>query len=338
MIPVARCLIAGCGYVGTALAASLRDAGHQVHGLKRTPAGLPDGVAPLAADLADRDALAVALATLPTAPDVVVYAAAADRGDDDAYRRAYVDGLHNLVAALRARAVMPACLLFTSSTAVYAHSDGSWVDETSRTEPLDFRGTRMLEAEAIVAASGFPAASLRLGGIYGPGRTRLIESVRSGRAVIRAGGPRYGNRIHRDDAAGALAHLVARALAGHGLAPRYLGVDDEPSDEAVVLRWLAATLGVAEPPIEGESDADGTRVEANATGADASATGADANVIGADANATRDFARLRLAARGLRPLANKRCSNALLRASGFAFRFPTFREGYGALIATPTSR
>ena len=55
----------------------------------------------------------------------------------------------------------------------------------SPTEPREFRGTRMLEAEAVVAASGWPATSLRLGGIYGPGRTRLIESVRSGRAAIR---------------------------------------------------------------------------------------------------------------------------------------------------------
>lgn len=292
---MARCLIAGCGYVGAALAALLRDAGHDVHGLKRQPVGLPDGVAPLVADLADANSLAAAFATLPGSPDVVVYAAAADHGDDDAYRRAYVDGLRNVIAALR---TTPPCLLFTSSTAVYAQDDGSWVDEASPTEPHDFRGARMLEAEAIVAACGAPAASLRLGGIYGPGRTRLIDNVRSGRAVIRPGAPRYGNRIHRDDAAGALAHLVAQALAGRALAPIYLGVDDEPSDEAVALRWLAATLGVAEPPVR---DDDGA------------------------------------SARSGRSASNKRCSNALLRASGYAFRYPTFREGYAALIAA-TSR
>jgi nucleoside-diphosphate-sugar epimerase len=289
---LARCLIAGCGYVGSALAVLLRDAGHDVHGLKRRPDGLPAHVAPLAADLADAHSLDAAFATLPTPPEVVVYAAAADGGDDEAYRRAYVAGLRNVVAALRARDAKPACLLFTSSTAVYAQDDGSWVDETSPTEPRDFRGMRMLEAEAIVAACGWPAASLRLGGIYGPGRTRFIDNVRAGRAVIRPGPPRYGNRIHRDDAAGALAHLVAAALAGRALASCYLGVDDEPSDEAVVLRWLAATLGVAQPPVRAEKGA-----------------------------------------RGARAASNKRCSNARLRASGYAFRYPSFREGYAALIA-----
>ena len=45
--------------------------------------------------------------------------------------------------------------------------------------------------------------TLRLGGIYGPGRTRLLESVRAGRAAYDPRGPRYTNRIHRVDAASA---------------------------------------------------------------------------------------------------------------------------------------
>lgn len=283
------------------MAAQLRDAGHAVFGLKRRPAGLPDGVTPVAADLADAASIADALGRIGAPLDVVVYAAAADQGDDDAYRRAYVDGLRNLTDALRARAAAPAAVLFTSSTAVYPQQDGSWVDETTPTAPHDFRGLRMLEAEAVLAASGLRAASLRLGGIYGPGRTRLVESVRSGRAVIRPGPPRYGNRIHRDDAAGALAHLASLALAGRVLESLYLGVDDEPSDEAVVLRWIASQLGVAEPPVRDGESAAGTR--------------------GGD-----------------RPTSNKRCANARLRASGYRFRYPSFREGYAAAIAAITSR
>jgi hypothetical protein len=30
--------------------------------------------------------------------------------------------------------------------------------------------------------------------------------------------------------------------------------------------------------------------------------------------------------------ANKRCSNALLAASGYRFRYPSFRDGYRALL------
>ncbi|RIK92082.1 MAG: NAD(P)-dependent oxidoreductase [Proteobacteria bacterium] len=291
-------LVAGCGYVGGALASQLVAAGHAVFGLKRRPEGLPAGVAPLAADLADRASLEAALAGVALPIDVVVYAAAADAGDDDAYRRAYVDGLRNLLGALRARGAAPRHVFFTSSTAVYAQDDGAVVDETSETAPADFRGARMLEAERVLAASGWPVTSLRLGGIYGPGRTRMIESVRSGRASIRPGPPRWGNRIHRDDAAGALAHLVALALRGEPLPPLLVGVDDEPADEAVVLRWIASQLGVGEPPVREEPAEPGARGARRAG-------------------------------------SNKRCSNARLRATGYRFRHPSFREGYAAALTAP---
>jgi nucleoside-diphosphate-sugar epimerase len=245
---VARVLVAGCGYLGCALAGELTDDGHRVVGLRRRPEGLPAGVEPLAADLGDRDALAAALAPLGRAGlDVAVYAAAADASDDAAYRRAYVDGLAHLIGWARQQGAGAPAVLFTSSTAVYAQRDGAWVDEGSPTEPTHWSGRRMLEAEGLLGASGLRSVVLRLGGLYGPGRTRLVESVRSGRASVRPGPPRYTNRIHRDDAAGALRHLIGRLLAGAELERVYLGVDDEPADEAVVLRWLAARLGVPAP-------------------------------------------------------------------------------------------
>ena len=39
------------------------------------------------------------------------------------------------------------------------------------------------------------------------------------------------------------------------------------------------------------------------------------------------------AAEGRRGRSNKRCRNDRLLASGYVFRYPTFREGYAALIA-----
>ena len=41
--------------------------------------------------------------------------------------------------------------------------------------------------------------------------------------------------------------------------------------------------------------------------------------------------RARLAAAG-RSAGNKRCSNARLLATGFRFRYPSYREGYEALL------
>ncbi len=277
-------LIAGCGYVGGALARVRVSRGDNVYGLRRNPVDLPSGVVPISADLA----VPRSLADLPPVIDVVVYAASPGGRDDAFYRTTYVEGLRNLLAAFRAQGQKPHRIVFVSSTAVYGQTRGEWVDETSETEPSHFSGQRLLEAEALLRASGLPAVVLRLGGIYGPKRTRLVEEVRQGHARIARGGPRYTNRIHRDDCVGALDHLIEHADP----ADCYLGVDCEPEDEAVVLRWIAGTLGVVEPIV---AAADERRKEV----------------------------------RG----GSKRCRNARLVTSGYAFRYPSYREGYTAVLA-----
>ena len=281
-----KVLIAGCGDLGTALALELAAAGDEVIGLRRRPETLPAPIAPFAADLADPRSLAL----LPSV-DAVVYAAAADSSSEEAYRRAYVDGVRHLLAAPGLQQHPPRRFVFVSSTAVYAQDGGEWIDERSPAQATHFRARLLLEGEALARAIAAPETTttvLRLAGIYGPGRTRLIELVRSGRATYPPGPPRYANRIHRDDAAGALEHLL-RLPAPAAL---YLGVDDAPVDLAAVFRFLAGALGAAPP------------VMAEATG-------------GGSAERT-----------------SKRCSNALLRAAGYDFRFPTYREGYGALLSS----
>ncbi|NNL64617.1 MAG: SDR family NAD(P)-dependent oxidoreductase [Myxococcales bacterium] len=240
----------------------------------------------MAVDLCDPPKLAAAL---PGELDAVVYAVAADGRDVEAYRRAYVEGLSNLIAALPDGADAPR-LLFTSSTSVNAQDGGAWVDETSPTEPTAPTARVLVEAEACVAGAPGSASILRLGGIYGPGRTRLLEQVRSGEARIPAGPPVFTNRIHRDDAAGALDHLLKLSSVD----PVYLGVDDEPADLATVLRWLAERLGAPAPRVADEEGMD---------------------------------------AAGRRRRTSKRCSNRRLREAGYAFRYPSFREGYGAMLA-----
>jgi len=289
---VARVLIAGCGDVGTAVGLRLAADGHEVRGLRRRPDALPAPIVPCRGDLASGDGLEAAARGV----ELAVYAAAADAFSDEAYRSAYPGGLGNLLAALREVRAPVARVVFTSSTAVYGQEDGSWVDETSPTEPRGFSGLRVLEAERLLLASGLPAAVLRLGGIYGPGRTRLVDEVRSGRAVCAADRTVYTNRIHRDDAAGAIRHLlhapgaIRDLLHAPGADGIWLGVDREPAERCAVLDWLADRLGVARP----------RRVPAD--------------------EAARE--------RG----GSKRCSSAKLVASGYVFRYPTFREGYAALL------
>lgn len=280
-----RVLIAGCGDLGAALGVELAAAGAEVYGLRRHPQALPKAIRPLAADLADP----TTLSALPEV-DAVVYAAAADRTTEDAYRSAYVDGVRHLLAAPGMQQHPPRRLLFVSSTAVYAQNGGEWIDESSAAEATHFRALLLREGEALVrsATSSRTATTvLRLAGIYGPGRTRLIDLVRSGRATYPPGPPRYANRIHRDDAAGVLAHLLGQPQP----APLYLGVDDAPVDLREVLVWLAERLGAPAPRLE-ESPVEG----------------------GAERT-------------------SKRCSNSRLRAAGYRFRFPTYREGYATMLA-----
>ncbi|CBE69400.1 MAG: SDR family oxidoreductase [Candidatus Methylomirabilis oxygeniifera] len=280
---MANILIAGCGYIGTALGSLLAAEGQTVWGLRRDPATLPSEIRPWAADLTSPDTLQ----TLPPAIDWVVYSAAPDTHDDTAYRSVYVDGLNNLLHALTVQQAHPRRVFLTSSTGVYGESSGAWVDETSPTEPREFGGIRLLEGERLLLDGPFPATVLRLGGLYGPGRASLIEQVRRGEIAWDNESPVYFNRIHRDDAAGALRHLMTLPRPD----PVYVGVDHEPTTLAVLLDWLADALGVS-PTRPGESSK----------------------------------------TRTARHPANKRCRNAKLVTSGYTFHYPTFREGYTALL------
>lgn len=270
-------LIAGCGDLGTEVGLRAAAAGHVVHGLRRSAHVLPPAIRPIAGDL-NGD-----LPDLPTDVEVVILTAAADHRDVDAYRRAYVDGPGRVLDALARAGTTPHRVLFVGSTAVYGVTDGAWVDETTPTDPATATGAVLVEAERALWDRRPDAISLRLAGVYGPGRTRLLDQVREGRAVV-PDPPVHTNRIHRDDAAGAIVHLVG---AVDQPATCYLGVDDDPAERGEVLRFLAEQLGSPPPP-----------------------TGPDTRGRGGD----------------------KRCRNDRLRATGVTFTYPTFREGYRALL------
>lgn len=238
---MARILIAGCGDVGGAAGRLLAADGHEVFGLRRDVSRLPAELAPVAADLGDAEGLARAL---PPRVEVLLYTAAAAGFDDDAYRLAYVAGLRNVLAATGRERL--ARVVFVSSTGVYGRDDGAWVDEHSPPEPAGFSARRLLEGEALAAASGITAVSVRFGGIYGPGRTRLVGRVREGGGCT-ASPVQWTNRIHRDDCAGVLRHLAIL----DEVQELYLGVDCEPAPQCAVMDWIAARLGLPPPPRTG---------------------------------------------------------------------------------------
>lgn len=237
-------LLAGCGDLGTEAGLRFVALGHRVVGWRRTPGKLPPLIEGVAADLSAPD-----LPRIPADTSAVVIAVAADSPSEEAYLAAYLGAVAHVLDALARDGVTPERVLFVSSTAVYGDADGGWVDESTAPNPGGFSGRVLVEAEELLrtrlAGSETAAVSLRLGGIYGPGRTRLIDQVKTGSAVI-PHDVRYTNRIHRDDAAAAIVRLCTMQAKP---APLYLGVDDDPADLGSVLRFLAGELGLAECPV-----------------------------------------------------------------------------------------
>jgi nucleoside-diphosphate-sugar epimerase len=99
------------------------------------------------------------------------------------------------------------------------------------------------------------------------------------------------NMIHREDAAGAVRFALESVVDGV-----LLVVDDEPVAKWEFADWLADACGVDRPPKR-------TKEERLAAG---------------------DLSE----AVRRRVLTSKRCSNRRLRELGYAFAYPTFREGY----------
>lgn len=242
-----RVVIAGCGDVGSALASRLVALGWQVYGLRRDASKLPQGVLPIAADLC----AAECPADWPEKVDYLVFCPAAGKRDAELYQRLYVQGLEHVISWLGQGKRGLRHLLQVSSTGVYAQQDGEWVSENSRAEADSETSKALLAAEDVALRSGVPASVVRLAGIYGPGRNRLIEQARAGMTVP-AEPPQYTNRIHRDDAVGLLEHLLLQAEARELLAPCYLGVDDEPAALHEVVDWLREQLG-AKPSADAPS-------------------------------------------------------------------------------------
>ena len=230
---MSRVLIAGCGYLGLAVAQSLAAQGWEVIGLTRSTPPDSTTVPTVSADIADPVALS-ALALPPV--DAVIHCASSGRGGTEQYERVYRDGARNL-----ARVFAPARLIFTSSTSVYAQNDGSVVSEDSPATPDRDTGRMLREAEEIALATGGCVA--RLAGIYGPARSVLLRKFFTGEATIEGDGSRFVNQIHRDDAASALALLTACGAAGI-----FNVCDDTPLTQREVYSWLAGHFSKPLPP------------------------------------------------------------------------------------------
>jgi nucleoside-diphosphate-sugar epimerase len=272
-------LVAGCGWLGTALARALVARGDRVTGVRRDPARAAAlaalGVEPLALDLAGPGAAG----RIPPV-DAVVACQSAGADTAEAYRAAYVTSTAALLASAQRHGAR--AFVYTGSTGVFGQRDGSDVDEATATAPASPPAQVLVEAERLVTSAG--GRLVRLSGLYGPGRTGTVERVRSGRLALGPGDDAWMNFCHLDDA---VAFVLAALDRGAGGAT-YHGSDAAPARRREVVTFLAGRLGV-EPPRSGAAAPPGP---------------------------------------------SRRILSAATRAGlGVALRYPSFREGFEALLS-----
>jgi nucleoside-diphosphate-sugar epimerase len=238
-----RVLIAGCGYLGQAVAELFFAGDWEVEGwTKSADSAQPLSTKPYpvhAVDISKEDHVHAQTGNF----DAVIHCASTRGGDVDSYRRVYLDGARNLIHRFGRSQI-----LFTSSTSVYAQNDGDWVTEITPAEPKHETGTILREAEDLVLANR--GIVIRLGGIYGPGRSALLKRFLSGDTILDRESDRFVNQIHRDDAAVAIQLLVKRRESAGKI---YNVVDNQPILLSECFRWLAAKLNRPLPAAGGST-------------------------------------------------------------------------------------
>lgn len=283
----------GFGYTARRLARLLSPEGWQVTGTSRTAGGVQDiekaGYRGALFSGEAGDVTAELTAAIEGATHLLVSAPPAAAGDP------VLAALGDRLAALKSLRWAG----YFSTVGVYGDTGGGWVDETTPAQPTGERGQRRLAAETAWLAWGAqchkPVTCLRLPGIYGPGRSPL-ERVRGPKArrIIKAG--QVFNRIHVDDIAGAVRHIMTLtdAAAHHAINV----TDDLPAAPQDVLVHAAGLLGIDPPPEVPFDEADLSPM-------------------------ARSFYS-----------ENKRVSNDLLtRELGYDLLYPTYREGLAALLS-----
>jgi nucleoside-diphosphate-sugar epimerase len=287
-----RVAILGCGYVGLELGRRLVE-DHEVVGVRRSEQGL---AAVEEAGLEPVQADVTVPTDLAAIPDVdaLVFAASSGGRGAEAAETIYVEGLQTVIEHFAGRTAPPERLVYTSSTGVYGDHDGAWVDETTPLDPTTDKTAVLAEAERVAREE---AADHGIDGTVA--RFAGLYGPDRYRLQRYLEGPvteGYLNMVHRDDAAGAIRFLL-EAETTHDVV---VVVDDEPVSKWALADWLADQAGLPAPPKR-------TKAERLA-----------------------DDGLSELARRRIRT--SKRCSNERLRASGYEFTYPTFREGYAEAI------
>ncbi len=223
----------------------------------------------------------------------IIYATSPDSYTEDAYQLVYLHGLLNVVQLIKQYQQNPK-VVFISSTSVYGHNTGEWVDEASTTLSSSFSGRIIQEAENLLLHHLPFANILRFGGIYGTNPSSLIKQIKDKTIRIHIHTKQYTNRIHIHDSANMIYTLLVQSDTSYSVNTNdniFLGVDCLPENKKQVIEWIAKKIQVQLP---------------------------------STCYVQKEIKNKRSG--------NKRCSNKKILSLGFQFSYPTYQEGYLDLI------
>ena len=202
------------GYVGFAVATALRRAGHDVYGLTRAAAKVPQlarqEIRAVIGDIGDPKSYA----DTAEACSVLVHAAFESSASAVTKDKTAVDAL---IEAGR-RGAQPKTLIYTSGVWVHGDTGGKLVDETDPPKPIKLVAWRPAHEQLVLQAKAVRGQVIRPGCVYG-GRGGLtggwFEAAAAGKAptVVGSGHNRW-TMVHVDDLADAYVRAAESGLAG----------------------------------------------------------------------------------------------------------------------------
>lgn len=246
------------GFLGRAVAAAVRDAGHDVRTFQRRPSGVTGVVGGAAVtDVLGTMTDPAAVARAVEGVDAVVHLAAkvSLAGDPADFTRVNVGGTQTLLDAARAAGVSR--FVFVSSPSV-AHTGSSIAGAgASPASPDGARGdyARTKAAAELLAlaadAPGFAVVAVRPHLVWGPGDTqlvgRIVDRARRGRLPLLDSGAALIDSCYVDNAASAMVAALAHAADEDVHGNAYVVTNGEPRPVADLLDGICRASGVPTP-------------------------------------------------------------------------------------------
>ena len=240
-----KVLIIGCGQLGFSIVNNADSDVFKLYGFSRSLRKSPASIEMHQVDILKTEAIdAIKLIN----PEIIIYAVSADTQSIESYQDHYVLGLKKTYEAILELDHFKH-LFFVSSTRVYGQKTTKILSELDIAEPSDYGGEALMEAETVARQLKDKATILRLSGIYGPNRKRMIQLAQSNPGNWPATN-NWSNRIHEEDAARFIVFLMKRIMMQESIEPLYLVTDGVPTKQYDVLTWIRNRLQLTTDTIE----------------------------------------------------------------------------------------